>query len=744
MEGALQMFAQRLSQLGSSQQGVDTVLAGMRELQLTGQGVSTTLLGLGNLSDTLSSHLRQSYEQWRLNTSASDEFASSTDRLSARWGALQEIVQNIGGVFGSAVVPAITSVVSIVQEAAASFYQWFVDSSFVREELPQAIEMLRTSFAGLAETIVTTLQNADWTTTLAQARDLFWNIIEAIRGVIDIILTPSLWETFQTIIPQAIAVTLQAINWIVEGILVLIENARTFAANIDWQEVLATSITILEQIKTFLIEFVTRAIEIARNIDWAETLQHTREVLSGIADFFRDTILPAVTDVAEAIVKWHENLTTEDIERYANSAEYLVAGIIAIGQTLDYLVGATQLAGTWWGNTFTDMDFAIRDFGIAVRNFFTDIYSTITNFFTGVNNAIREAGEYSAWLGLQLNILVSIITGPISSAFNFWLGLITGISNALVGNSLVPDVEALNAVLGVAASVLQTLISPFSAVESAITNLSDEFASMENMISQGMNSLSNTVSGAIESMIGKFDNFLSKIEDVTDWMNNKLTNAFQKITDKIYGVEEGFEGHSLTPAVERYSEALEESNEAMTRTSQQMSMTSTSIRSLESNFHQMSSTAIESSQNILAALREIQLNQQATSLNIVQAMAERGNREALQQASGLSQADFWALEAQARMQNLFPGLIPPDRQPSSTRQGEGQGNEMARRAFEGIQKEQTAIPRTTERSVPRQEQPIVNNFVFEGTNIVDENSLESFASRITPILQEQQRRVIRG
>jgi len=178
MEAALQVLANRLNELGGSQEGIDVILAGMKDLQLTGSGVSNVLLGLGAANEQLTQYLGESYVVWRENTSASDAFWNSMDRLSKVWEALGTIWQNTIGVIGDALLPHLKGLGQYVANLAGEFSAWFQQSRFVTEILPQAMERVKDLLQDLLDRAVKFVQHLDWSKVLEKVKAA-WESVKA-------------------------------------------------------------------------------------------------------------------------------------------------------------------------------------------------------------------------------------------------------------------------------------------------------------------------------------------------------------------------------------------------------------------------------------------------------------------------------------------------------------------------------------------------------------------------------------
>jgi TP901 family phage tail tape measure protein len=176
MPEAINVLSQRISELGQSQEGIDVVLNALSDLELTGGGVSATMLGLGNVTDKVNKNFKEAAEQWELNTSLMDEFISSSDRVSKLWGAFKEIISNTVGVVGDMMLPVLKELLLNINEQAAMFREWFKESSFVTEVLPAAFDELNAILQELVASAITFLQEFDFSKLIADIQKFKENI----------------------------------------------------------------------------------------------------------------------------------------------------------------------------------------------------------------------------------------------------------------------------------------------------------------------------------------------------------------------------------------------------------------------------------------------------------------------------------------------------------------------------------------------------------------------------------------
>jgi len=199
MEQALVVFSKQLGKLGQSQEGVDVILQGMKDLRLTGDGVSTVLLGLGKRSVKLTENLKQSKEQWGLNTSLMNEFIGSSDRVSSLWAAFKEIMSNTFGVIGDMLLPVMREVLKEINAGAAAFREWLTESTFLTEELPATFQALKKELTETVQKLIEGAKNLDWSEALNSLQESWQSFKETISATWEILKSPETIEVLKSI-----------------------------------------------------------------------------------------------------------------------------------------------------------------------------------------------------------------------------------------------------------------------------------------------------------------------------------------------------------------------------------------------------------------------------------------------------------------------------------------------------------------------------------------------------------------
>ena len=231
MEGALVMLATHLQSLGK-----EDTLAGLKQMGLTGDGVATTMLGLGNLVTQLSENFAAAGEEWEKNTSLMDEFISSSERFSSLWGALREIFGNIAGLFGDAVLPHLKNLVQLINQAAGDLFRWAKSSEFLTETLPRVLSDLNLKMRTTIDRAVEFIKTFDWEAffqqSIEQAGAFFGTVVDFMntilgmaKGVHDVIQG---WREF---------------NQSIEDSLMPLANMITYVERIDTKLGVSTSAT---------------------------------------------------------------------------------------------------------------------------------------------------------------------------------------------------------------------------------------------------------------------------------------------------------------------------------------------------------------------------------------------------------------------------------------------------------------------------------------------------------------------
>jgi len=128
----------------SGPEGIQLVSQALKELSLTGQGVSTVLLGLSGLGDSLRTDFLDPASEGITNMdSITQEFLNSTARLSSIWEGLGAIMTDIKVILGTDVVEALEIIAgSNIRDLALQFREWLESSQFLEEFLPDALQRI--------------------------------------------------------------------------------------------------------------------------------------------------------------------------------------------------------------------------------------------------------------------------------------------------------------------------------------------------------------------------------------------------------------------------------------------------------------------------------------------------------------------------------------------------------------------------------------------------------------------------
>jgi len=204
MGQAMVVFLQHVQKMATETPGgVQQVSAALSELKISGAGVSTAILGLANLGTELETKFLNPANQGLTNmNSINAEFINSISRVSQLWQALGTIWINTTGQLTDAMLPAIKSFLSVVNQTAMDFQQWIGASGIA--------DQLRASLESLVQTDIIPLVNqfVEWIKTSEALQDFFMHgIPDGIESAkLAIISLISKFETFTGAIQHGMSV----------------------------------------------------------------------------------------------------------------------------------------------------------------------------------------------------------------------------------------------------------------------------------------------------------------------------------------------------------------------------------------------------------------------------------------------------------------------------------------------------------------------------------------------------------
>lgn len=173
MSQAFQLFLQHVQKMAEeSPAGMQKVSQALKDLGVSNAGVKTAILGLANLGPKLQSEFLDPANEGITNmNSINAEFINSITRVSQLWQALKTIWTNTAGTVSDMLLPLLRELLLQVNEQAIAFRKWFTESSFVKEDLPQALEQLQTYLSGALQQATAFVQAMDWSQIIQNVRE---------------------------------------------------------------------------------------------------------------------------------------------------------------------------------------------------------------------------------------------------------------------------------------------------------------------------------------------------------------------------------------------------------------------------------------------------------------------------------------------------------------------------------------------------------------------------------------------
>ena len=214
MEAAIIMLAEQMQRLSK-----DEVLQGLKDMHLSGDAVATTMLGLGNLTETLIKHFGEYNKVWSENTSLTDEFINSSERVSSLWRAIQEIFWNFVGLIGDKMLPYIAEFLEYVQQGAIELYNWAKSGDFLTKTLPKAFREITDALKGIVANAAEAARNIDWAQVLKRTEGLAKGIMnfltDTLPDIVDLLIgVGEKWEGLVDIIELFASIIRPVINFL--------------------------------------------------------------------------------------------------------------------------------------------------------------------------------------------------------------------------------------------------------------------------------------------------------------------------------------------------------------------------------------------------------------------------------------------------------------------------------------------------------------------------------------------------
>jgi TP901 family phage tail tape measure protein len=188
-EAGLVMFAEAVNELTSTGTGTDKLLLALEDMKFKGDGVSKTIIGLGQNVDKLKQFLGEQAFEWERNTSAQEEFEGSTERVSAAWGSLQEVWGNTIGMVGDVLLPHIEVFLNEVKEIVIATREWLKASGFLTDVLPGVLREVNSVLLMMLDRVVEIAKNIDWSNVFKKVGDAIKWVWEKAKLLMEILFS---------------------------------------------------------------------------------------------------------------------------------------------------------------------------------------------------------------------------------------------------------------------------------------------------------------------------------------------------------------------------------------------------------------------------------------------------------------------------------------------------------------------------------------------------------------------------
>jgi TP901 family phage tail tape measure protein len=244
--GALLLLLQHIQKMATeTPAGTQKVARALKDLGVAGAGVSTALLGLASLGPELQTKFLDPANEGLTNMdSINKEFINSISRVSQLWKALGTIWTNTIGVLGDMMLPVLREILQEVNEQAIAFRKWFVESKFVEEMFPKALQWIRDKFDEL----------------LGRVRAF----VKESGGM------PGVWEKFQAKVKEVWEIGKPLLTFFIETLPDILKAISSITkATISWGKAISPLLSLLKPVLDMynaVAEVMWKVVDIASNI----------------------------------------------------------------------------------------------------------------------------------------------------------------------------------------------------------------------------------------------------------------------------------------------------------------------------------------------------------------------------------------------------------------------------------------------------------------------------------------------
>jgi len=143
--------------------GVQKVTQALKDLRISGAGVSTAILGLAGLGTELQTKFLDPAKEGITNmNSINAEFINSISKVEQIWAGLKTIWANTAGVISDQLLPLMRDLLLEIHEGAVAFRSWLKETDFVTRILPEALDSLKVTLTDMVYQAIEFVKNINW------------------------------------------------------------------------------------------------------------------------------------------------------------------------------------------------------------------------------------------------------------------------------------------------------------------------------------------------------------------------------------------------------------------------------------------------------------------------------------------------------------------------------------------------------------------------------------------------------
>lgn len=209
ISGAMVMLLEHINTMATeTPAGTQKVSQALKDLGVAGAGVSTALLGMASMGESLVTDFLDPANEGLTNmNSINAEFINSIGTTNELWSAFQTILDNTTGIIGDSLLPVLKTLLLDINNQAIAFREWFKESNFVTELLPSALTEIQSilsdlvssaikffkefDFSQASQDALDFVENMDWrdllNDVLSIAQKLFTFMVDTLPDVLDLI-----------------------------------------------------------------------------------------------------------------------------------------------------------------------------------------------------------------------------------------------------------------------------------------------------------------------------------------------------------------------------------------------------------------------------------------------------------------------------------------------------------------------------------------------------------------------------